>query len=126
MVRELEVHDRYKGTANLAEEVRYRTQNMAYRFSEKGDEKKLRVLLRILTVPGVGRALTTSGSSSLRVTATLIDRKTNVVEKRFKARSRIFRLSGIVGAAALAVDGANHIEDEKRLAKLLAGRLLKA
>jgi len=121
---QVEVHNRYEGTLNLLEEVRHRTQNVAYRMSEEGTEKKLRILLRILKVSSSNRALMTSGSSSLRVTAMLIDKKTNMVEKRFKARSRIFRLAGIVGAIAIGASDISHVREEKRLAELLAKRLM--
>lgn len=120
----IETHQRYRGTANFAEEVRYRTQNAAYKMSEEGEEKILRILLRILTVADSGRALTTSGSSSIRATATLIDKATGIPDKRFKARGRIFRLGGVIGALAIAADGVDHVTDEKRLAELLAKRLM--
>lgn len=121
---EVEAHDRYEGTLNLLEEVRHRTQNAAYRMSEEGAEKKLRILLRILKVSSSGRAIMTSGSSSLRVTAMLIDKKTNMVEKRFKARSRIFRLGGVGGAIVIGALDLSHVREEKSLAELLAKRLM--
>lgn len=122
---EVEQYKAFRSTANFPEEVRQRTQNLAYRFSEKGDEKTLRVLLRILTVPGPGRALTTSGSSSVKATVTLIDKKTGIHHMRFKAWGRIFRPGWILGAAENAIVGRDHVADEKRVAKLLAGRMLK-
>lgn len=121
---EVVTHKRYVGSANFVEEVRYLTQNAAYKFSEEGTEKKLRILLRILKVSSPGRAVTSSGSSSIRVTAYLIDKKWDVVQRKFKARARIYRLGGIIGAIAIAAEDIDHVQEEKRLAQLLAKRLM--
>lgn len=117
-------HERFRGTVNFAEEVRYQTQNAAYRFSEEGSEKILKVLIRILKIADPGKALLASGSSTIRVTARLVDKKTGRMEKRYKARARVFRFSGVVGAVWVVAEGVNHVRDEKRLAIRLANRLM--
>ncbi|MBT5049229.1 MAG: hypothetical protein HOM58_12085 [Rhodospirillaceae bacterium] len=117
-------HKRFKGTVNMAEAVRYQTQNAAYRFSQEGSEKILKVLLRILKISDAGTAFMWSGSSSIRVTARLVDKKTGKIEKKYKARARVFRLAGVVGAVWVIAEGVSHVRDEKRLARLLSNRLM--
>tara|TARA_R110002126_G_scaffold224866_4_gene369722 strand:+ start:916 stop:1482 length:567 start_codon:yes stop_codon:yes gene_type:complete len=111
----IETHQRYRGTANFAEEVRYLTQNAAYRFSETGREKKLRLLLRTLVIPAPGK---TGDDSSMRITATLIDKATGRVGRRYKAKARITREGGDGGSAI------DRVEDEKQLARLAAEQIM--
>ncbi len=118
-------HERFVGSANFPEEVRYLTQKAAYKFSEEGQEKKLHVLLKTKKMANPGRALLTGGANSVvRATATLIDLNTGVPEKRFGARAGVYRHIGGALIQAIVAAGIDYIQEEKRLAKSLADELM--
>ena len=118
-------HERFVGSANFPEEVRYVTQNEAYKFSEEGREKKLHVLLKTMKKADPARAvLTGSGSSVVRTTATLIDVKTGAPERKFGARGSIFRLAAEAVHFSIVADEIDYILEEKNLAKSLADELM--
>lgn len=110
------------GTVNFPEAVRVATQNAAYKFSEDGPEKILRVHLRVLKISSFGRALMISGTSSIRMTGYLTDEATGRREKKFKAIALTRRLGGLVGA--ITVLGIDPIKDEQVLAKKLGEAIM--
>lgn len=121
---QMESHTRFKATANLPEEIRYLMQNAAYKFSEKGARKTLKILLKTLSIPKFNSGRNTRGDSNIRVTATLIDNYSRMSEKKIKFKSRLYRKTGSAAATTPEEAVKYRIEDEKILARLLADQLM--
>lgn len=110
------------GTANLPEAIRYKTQNAAYRFSERGAEKILKLHINGVQISNPGMALMVGGSSSISGKASLIDKISGKTDKDFDAVAIIPRLGGIIGAIAAA--DVDEVQEEQRLAGMLAEDVL--
>lgn len=121
---QMESHSRFVATANLPEEIRYRLQNAAYKFSEKGAQKTLKILLKTVSIPKYDPGRTTRGDGNIRVTATLIDNYSRMSEKKIKFKSRLYRKAGSAAATTPEEAVKYRIEDEKTLARLLADQLM--
>lgn len=111
------------GTVNFPEAVRVATQNAAYKFSEEGPQYSLRVHLRVLKISSFGRALTTSGSSSIRMSGYLTNKVSGKRVKKFKAIALIRRMGGLIGA--MATIGVDPVKDEQVLAKKLGTEIMR-
>lgn len=112
------------GTQNLAEDVRVKTLNAAYRYSETGPEKTLKVEVTGFQAPSAGAALFVStGSSSIRASVTMIDNETGATAPPVLVFAQNFRTGGILGAIAASM--VDPIEDERRLVTQLSERILK-
>jgi hypothetical protein len=111
------------GTANLLEDIRYKTQNAAYRYSEEGREKILELDVQIVRISSPGAAFLVTGNSSAYAKASLIDKPSGKLDKAFVTDSIILRMSGIIGAIAAA--SVDPIEEEQKLASLLADNTMK-
>ena len=111
------------GTRNLAEDIRVKTQNEAYRYSETGPEKTLKVEVIRFQAPSAGAALFVStGSSSIHAAVTVIDKETGAKSPPVEVWAQNFRTGGIIGA--LAASMVDPIEDERRLATQLAEKIV--
>lgn len=112
------------GTLNLTEDVRVKTLNEAYKYSETGPEKRLEVSVIGFQAPSAGAALFIStGSSSIQASVTVIDKETGAKSPYVSVFAQNFRTGGILGAIAAAM--VDPIEDERRLATQLSQKILK-
>ncbi len=111
------------GTENLVEAVRYKTQNAAFRFSEQGPEKTLKLDITGMAISSPGRALLVDGSSVITANVTLIDKASGMTGEPFVTMARIPRLSGIIGA--LAATNVDPIQEEQHLSGMLAEEVMK-
>lgn len=111
-------------TANLAEDLRYKTQNEAYRFSETGAKKILKVKIERLHIKNPIAAWLVGDSNNMAASAQVIDAATGRSEGTFNANVvDSGALQGIGGAVLAAID--NPVDVEQRLATQLAKRLLE-
>lgn len=112
------------GTKNLEEDIRVKTQNVAYRYSETGPEKTLKVQVTRYQGANPGMALLVStGSSSLHALVTVVDNTTGAKSSPAKVWAQNFRTGGILGAIAASL--VDPVEDEQRLATQLAENIVK-
>ena len=111
------------GTQNLAEDIRFKTQNAAYRVSESGASKILIVRLQGYQSSDPAMALfLTSASSGIQTEILLTDPTTGVSSKPEKVGAVNARLGGIIGAIHAAT--VDPIEDERSLTTQLAEKIM--
>lgn len=106
------------GSANLAEAVRYKTQNVAYRYSEEGPEHTLNLNITDLRITDPITAFLLSGQSYIYADATLTDKASGKSTEPFLVGAVITGFGGVVGAAMSA--GVDRFEYEQRLSGMLA------
>lgn len=112
------------GTKNLVEDIRVKTQDAAYRFSETGPEKVLKVEVTRYQSPNAGMAFFVStGSSMVAADVTLIDKASGKASEKKSVFAQNFRPGGIIGAIAAA--STDPISDERSLTSQLAENILK-
>jgi len=116
--------DERMGTRNLVEDVRVKTQNAAYRYSESGPEKILNIQIVHAQMPNPGMAIfVTTGSSSPGADVTLTNVATQTALEPKRVFVQNFRPGGLIGAiAAASVDA---VDDERALASQLAENILR-
>lgn len=111
------------GSENLEEDVRVKTQNTAYRVSETGTEKALKVAIGGYSGPSPARALFVGGSTFIQASIQLVDLDSDAMTKPESVSAGIYRQGGLLGAAAAAA--INPYEEEKSLASLLAEQIIR-
>ena len=110
------------GTENLIEEVRYKVQNAAYRFSEQGPEHTLEVHITGFDAASAIKALLVSGHSLITAKVNLVNKATGEAREPFETWGNIARLGGIIGA--IQSESVNPIDEEQALATDLAQSIM--
>jgi len=113
------------GSRNLAEDVRVKTLNAAYRFAETGPEKMLKVAIVGFRLPSESHALlldASVGQSAIAAEAMLIDAATGAAARSFRVQAAHAGVGGLVGL--IAARNFDPIEDERALASELAQAIM--
>ncbi len=111
-------------TVNLPEDVRYKTLQEAYRYSETGSKMKLNVTIDRLHIKNPVMAWLAGDNNHMVATAVLIDGATGERRGAFKATAvDSGYLQGVGGAIVAAID--NPVDVEQRLATELASKILE-
>lgn len=111
------------GTVNLAEDVRYKTLQEAYRYAEIGQEKILKIQLTQIHFKNAVKSLLVGDNNRLSASAQIVDKATgNVIAQFDTIASNKGALNGISGVIISAAQ--NHIEAEQQLSTHLANKLL--
>lgn len=112
------------GTVNLREDVRVKTLREAYRYSETGQPKTLRVRVENLHIKHPLTSVLVGDSNRMTASAEIIDNGSG--ESQGKVTAVVIdsgHVQGVTGALLAAVD--NPVEVEQRLATIMAARLLE-
>ena len=111
------------GTVNLPEDVRVKTLREAYRYSQEGAEKTLKVQIDGFHVKNPIASLLVGDNNRLSAKVEVIDKSTGAVDAKFNSivtsKSVLNGISGVLISAAQ-----NPIEVEQQLASALAERIL--
>jgi len=113
------------GSRNLAEDVRVKTLNAAYRFAGTGPEKTLKVEIVGFRLPSESHALlldASVGQSAIAAEATLTDAATGAAARPFQVQATHAGVGGLVGM--IAARSFDPIEDERALASELAQAIM--
>lgn len=111
------------GTANLAEAVRYKTQDAAYRFSEEGPETTLKIHITRYSPAEASQAILSGGETTILADVILTDKATGASREPFGAYAILRRQGGIVGAIQLA--SVNPIDEEQTITGRLAQAIME-
>lgn len=111
------------GTENLAEDIRVKTQNAAYKVSESGAERSLSITVVGYAGPSPGRALLVGGSTSVNAAIQLTDLDTGAKTKPEAVTGFIYRQGGLLGAAAAGA--INPYKEEQLLASKLSEAIVR-
>lgn len=111
-------------TVNLPEDLRYKTQQQAYRYSETGARKILKVDIQRLHIKNPVMSWLAGDANHMAATAQVIDAASGRSEGTFTAAAvDSGYVQGIGGAVLAAID--NPVDVEQRLATQLAEKLVE-
>ncbi len=111
-------------TVNLPEDLRHKTLQQAYKYSEAGAKKTLRVTIGKLHIKNPVMAWLAGDNNHMIASAEVIDAATGQSQGSFKATAvDSGYLQGVGGAVVAAID--NPVDVEQRLATQLAAKILE-